>query len=262
MEKKIGVFFNEADIKAIVEKHLDWAEVVPGQVFCGENIMSDSTPIGTSIIVGVDGIKCDDDSDTVRLVFSAGIYEIPVKTVHDNEELNIRFDETVPVPGTYGKLEDGILDILTDEEKEFKHFVDTSLGEREDEYAMAIRKDNVRNIGGRSLILLEKVKDEIKNDDLLFTTGITPMSLMGVFIEKTASYIEACKNIDDLTHKHDEVYAEYKATYDENSKGTRKLAREIETLNRKIDANRHTASFCLATIETAVLPVLNRVVER
>ena len=256
-----GIYFNEADIKEIVEKHLNWAEVVEGQVFCAENVMSENTPIGTSIIVGVDGIKCDAGSDTVRLVLSSGIYELPVKTAHENDELNIRFDHTIPVPGTYGCVVDGVLDILTAEEKEFQQFVDEALGYRDDEYANAFRKDNTRNVGGRGLILLEKIKAEIKKDDILTANGVTPIQLVAVFIEKTESYIDACKSVEELTAKHDELLTQYQETFVEDSKPTKKLARDIEVVNRKIEANRQVGDFCLATINAAVLPVLNAEVE-
>lgn len=258
---KIGVYFNEGDIKAIVEKYLDWAEIVEDQVFCADNVMNESTPIGTSIIVGVDGIKCDAGSDVIRLVMSSGIYELPVKTVHENDEINIRFDNRINVPGTYGQMIDGVLDILTDEEKEFKSFVDEALGERDDEYAVILRQDNTRNIGGRGLILLEKIKAEIKNDIILASNNVTPIQLVAVFIEKTESYINSCKSVEALTEKHDALLAEYKDTYVEGSKKTKKLARDIEVINHKIDADKDVGAFCLATIESAVLPVLNATVE-
>ena len=257
-----GVYFNEADIKGIVEKYLEWAEVADDQIFCADNVMSDNTPIGTSIIVGVDGIKCDAGSNIVRLVMSAGIYELPVMTNHENDELNIRFDNTIPVPGTYGQIVDGVLDILTDEEKEFKYVVNEALGYRDDEYANAFRKDNMRNIGGRGLILLEKIKAEIKNDDILRDDEITPTQLVSVFIEITEKYLNACKNVEELTAKNEDLVAQYNDTFEEGSKRTKKLARDIEVVNRKINANRNVGDFCLATINAAVLPVLTMDVGR
>lgn len=258
-----GVFFNEADIKGIVEKYLDWTELCEDQVFCAETIMNDTTPIGTSIIVGVDGIRCEDGSDVIKLVLSSGIYEIPVRTVGPNDEINVRFDETIHVQGTYGVIyEDGTLDILTDEEKEFKWAVDEQLGERDDEFAQAFRADNTRAIGGRGLVLLEKIKTEIKNDNILTSDGITPSQLVAVFIELTDKYINACANVESLTAKHDEVLAQYKDTYEEGSKATRKLAREVEVLNQKIDTNYQISEFCLATINAAVYPVLRTEVAR
>ena len=259
--KTRGVYFNEIDIKKIVAKYLDWAEIEEGQVFCADNVMSDNTPIGTSIIVGVDGIKCDAGSNVLRLVMSAGIYELEVKTTHENEEMTIIFDKTMPIPGTYGCIVDDVLDILTDEEKEFKMFVDDALGYREDEYANAFRMDNTRNVGGRGLILLEKIKAEIKNEEVLTANGITPIQLVAVFIEKTESYLAACKEVEELTVKHDELVAQYQDTYSEESRQTKKLARDIEVINRKLDANRQVADFCLATINAAVMPVLHSEVE-
>lgn len=256
-----GIYFNETDIRKIVETYLDWAEIAEGQTFCATNVMSESTPIGTSIIVGVDGIKCDAGSNELKLVLSAGIYELAVKTTHDNEEMNILFDKTMPVSGTYGCMVDGALDILTDEEKEFKHFVDEALGDREDEYAEMFRRDNMRNIGGRGLVLLEKVRAEIKKDDVLSANSVTPVQLAAVFIEKTESYIDACNEVDTLTVKHDELLKQYRETFEENSKPTKKLARDIEVINRKIDANRQVGDFCLSIINAAVLPVLNAEVE-
>ena len=261
MENTRGIYFNEADIKAIVERHMDWVEIAEGQIFCTRDVMSDSTPIGTSIIVGVDGVKCDAGSDIIRLIMSSGIYELQVKTTHSNDAVNIRFDNRIHVPGTYGQIIDGVLDILTDEEKEFKQFVDEALGYRDDEYANLLRRDNTRNVGGRGLILLEKIKAEIKNDIILTSNGVTPIQLVAVFIEKTESYIDACKSVEELTARHDALLIEYKDTYEDGSKKTRKLARDIEILNKKIDADRDVGEFCLATINAAVLPVLNAEVE-
>ena len=260
--KMIGVFFNPSDVKAIVEAHIDWAEVAEDQIFCVHHVMHDNTPIGTSITVDVDGIKCEDGSDEIKLILSAGTYELTVKTVTDNDEINLHLDGVIPMHGTYGQLVDGELDILTEEEKAFKKHVDESLGDRDDGYARAFRKDNTRLIGGRSLILLEKIKEEIKNDEMLTAHGITPIQLISVFIEKTESYVDACANVEMLTAKHDEIYEEYKATFEEGSRKTRKLARDIEVINKKIDTNREVADFCMATIEAAVMPVLNMVVGR
>lgn len=260
--KTHGVYFHEDDIKEIVEKYLEWAEVVEGQVFCADNVMSEHTPIGTSIIVSVDGIKCDAGSDIVRLVMSSGIYELPVKTAHANDEMNIRFAHTIPVPGTYGRMVDGVLDILTDEEKEFKQFVIDALGYRDDEYANMFRRDNIRNIGGRGLILLEKIKEEIENDAILSSEEITPAQLIAVFIEMTDKYLNACKSAEELTIKRDELAVKHQETFVEGSKPTKKLARDIELLNHKIESNIQIGDFCLNVINVAVMPILDAVVER
>lgn len=257
-----GVFFHEEDIKEIVEKNLDWAEVVEGQVFCAHNVMNDNTPIGTSIIVGVDGLQCKDDDDTVTLILSSGTYVLQVKTKQVNDDMTIRFDKTIPVPGTFGRMENGVLDILTDEEKEFKAVVDEHLGNRDDEYAQMFRRDNVRNIGGRGHVLLEKIKAEIKDDEILMSDGITPTDLVCVFIEMTEKFVNAQKNIKELTEKHDVALSQYHDTYVDGTKQTRRFARDVEVLNRKIDSNKQVGEFCMDVINAAVLPVLNSVVER
>ena len=78
----------------------------------------------------------------------------------------------------------------------------------------------------------------------------------------TKKYIEANKNIEDLNARHDEVLAQYHDTYDENSKQTKRLARDVDVINKSLDANQKISSFCVATIESAIKPMLNSVVER
>ena len=264
MEKNntYGIYFAWKDIEEIVESHLGWVEVVEDQIFCVTNVMNDNTPVGTSIVVRVDGIKCEEGSDMLHLSLSNGIYTLPVKISKPNDALDIRFDHTVSVPATYGRIVDGVLDILTDEEKEFKKAVDDQLGYRDDEYANEFRKINTRNIGGRGLLLLEKIKAEIKANDILVDEGVTPAQLVASFIELTEKYIEAEKNIELLIAKHDDLLAQYKDTFEEGSRNTKKLARDIEIANRKIDANRQISNFCMSTINAAVMPVLNMSVDR
>ena len=86
--------------------------------------------------------------------------------------------------------------------------------------------------------------------------------MVAVFIELTDKYVNACANIERLTAKHDDVLTEYKDTYDEGSKATKKLAREVEVLNQKIDTNKQISEFCLATINAAVYPVLRTEIAR
>ena len=261
-EKTFGIYFNEADIKGIVEKYLDWADMIDGQTFCAYDVMSENTPVGTSIIVGVDGIKCHAGSDVVKLIMSAGIYELDVKTATEHDdEIDIRLERTIPVPGTYGHIVDGELDILTDEEKEFKKVVEEALGDRDDEYAIAFRNYNIRKVGGRGMILLEKIKAEIKGDDLLIDNDITPTQLVSVFIEMTEKYINAKKNVDELNAKHDALMESYKETFEEGSKRTKKFARDIEVVNRKIESNINISDFCDAMISSAIMPVLDAEVE-
>ena len=252
-----GGYLNAKDIKEIVESHIEWADVVEGQVFCAKNIMSENTPIGTSIIVGVDGIKCDENSDIVRLILSSGIYEIPVKTESVNDVIDIRFDKTLPIPGTFGEEIDGVIDILTDEEKKFKDTVDHMLENRNDEYAELFRRDYMREIGGRGIVLLEKAKAEIKNDDILSDNDVTPYQLISTFVEITERYVNANETIERLNSKHDNLLESYRDTYEEGSKRTKKLARDIEMVNRKIDSNHQIVNYCLATINAAILPVMN-----
>ena len=257
-----GIYFSWKDIEEIVENHLGWVEVVEDQTFCITNVMNDNTPVGTSIVVRVDGIKCEEDSDILNLSLSNGIYTLPVKIAKPNDALDIRFGHTVSVPATYGRIVDGVLDILTDEEKEFKDAVNEQLGYREDKYADEFRKMNVRNIGGRGLLLLEKIKAEIQANDILVDEGVTPAQLVASFIELTEKYIIANKNIETLTAKHDDLLAQYKETFVEGSRNTKKLARDIGVVNRKIESNKDVADFCMNAIDAAIMPVLTMDVGR
>jgi hypothetical protein len=264
MEKNntYGIYFAWKDIEAIVENHLDWVEVCEDQVFCVPKVMNDETPIGTSIVCRVDGIKCEDDSDVLMLSLSNGIYTLPVKTARPNDALDYRFDHTATVPGTYGCIVDGVLDILTDEEKAFKSVVDDQLGYRDDVYANEFRKNNIRHIGGRGLVLLEKIKAEIQANQILVDDAVTPAQLVSTFIEMTNRYIECSNNVEALMAKHEALVAEYKDTFEEGSRRTKKLARDIDMINRKIESNRDMADYCLSIIDAAIMPVLNMNVDR
>ncbi len=255
--KMAGVYLNTDDIKRIIESTMDWVEIVEGQTFCAKNVLKETTPIGTSIIIGIDGIKCEEGSDEIKLVISSGVYELPVKTAHPNDEMSIRFDYTIPIPGTFGVIGVDGLDILTNEEKEFKAAINEMLGDRTDEYAEMFRKDNERAIGGRGLVLLEKAKAEIKNEDILADNDVTPIQLMSTFIELTERYVETCGKLAQLDQRHADLLKMYEDTYEEGSKKTKKLAKDVEVIDKKIGMSKQLIDYCLATINAAVMPVLN-----
>ena len=260
MDKLIGVFLNECDIRNLVENMLDWVEVSPKQVFCAKNLMSENTPTGTSIIVGVDGIRCDAGSDTIQLVLSSGIYHLPVKTESINDTIDIRFDQTRPICGTFGVMNGDLLDILTEEEKQFSMAVDEQLGEREDELASLFREANKREIGERGLTLLEKMKHEIKNDYVLTENNVTPSELVASLIEATEVYENACASITELSAKIEDIEIQLSESDDEESKYTKKLKRALEVLTNKKNFNIEVSDFYFNLINATVFPILNRVV--
>ena len=254
--KATGIYFNEKDIREVVEKNLDWAEVAEGQIFCVPNVMNDRTPIGTSIMIGVDGIKCKEGSKSLKLILSSGIYEIEVKTVSENDSVELRLPSTLPIHGTYGQVMNGKIDILTDEEKVFSKRVDELLGNRTDNFAEMFRNANAREIGGRGLVLLEKIKAEIKNDMILSESDVTPAELMATFVELTEKYMNATREIEKLTAKIETNKDLLKLEADPDSRIARKLERDIKSAERKIKTNEKIAEFCNATIKAAVLPVI------
>ena len=254
--KTYGIYFSWKDIEKIVEEQLGWVEVVEDQVFCVTDVMNDNTPIGTSIAVRVDGVSCKSDSDVLELSLSDGIYSMSVKTHQKNDAFELRFDHTISVSGTYGCIVDGVLDILTNEEKEFKKTVDDQLGYRDDEYANKFRMLNTRYPGDRSLMLLERIRAEIRANQVLVDEAVSPAQLVSAFIEMTGRYIEACKNVEKLQPQYDELSKEYEGAVNEGGRYAKKIARDIEILNRKLNSNRSVAAYCLANIEAAIMPVL------
>ena len=254
--KATGIYFNARDIRNVVESNLDWAEVADDQIFCVPNVMNDKTPIGTSIMIGVDGIKCKEGSKSLKLILSSGIYEIEVKTKTENDAVELRLPITYPIHGTYGQTIDGRIDILTDEEKEFSRRVKELLGNRKDNFAEMFNAVNVREIGGRGLILLEKIKSEIKNDMILCDSDVTPAELIATYVELTQTYINANCEIEKLTAKV-EASKDLLKMEDADSRMAKKFERDIKTAERKIAANEKIAEFCDATIKAAVLPVIN-----
>ena len=254
--KATGIYFNEKDIRDVVESNLDWAEVAEGQIFCVPNVMNDKTPIGTSIMIGVDGIKCKEGSKSLRLILSSGIYEIEVKTVSENDAVELRLPTTHPIHGTYGQVVNGKIDILTDEEKAFSKRVDELLNERTDNFAEMFKNANTREIGGRGLVLLEKIKAEIKNDMILCDSDVTPAELMATYVELTEKYIRATREIEKLSAKIEANNDLLKMETDPDSRIAKKLERDNRTAERKVKTNQKIAEFCDMAIKAAVLPVI------
>ena len=251
-----GIYFSWKDIEKIVEEQLGWVEVVEDQVFCVTDLMNDHAPIGTSIAVRVDGIACENDSNVLKLSLSNGIYSMQVKTHQKNDAFELRFDHAISVSGTYGCIVDGVLDILTNEEKEFQKMVDDQLGYRGDEYANRFRMLNARYPGDRSLRLLERIRTEIRANQVLIDEAVSPAQLVSAFIEMTERYVESCENIEKLKPQYDELSKEYEKVMNEGGRYAKKLARDIEILNRKLNSNRSVADYCLANIEAAIMPML------
>lgn len=259
---KKGVFFNAIDIKNIIETHLNWTEVAEDQVFCEEHIMNDNALEGTSIIVGADGIECEKDSDTLMILLSGGAYKLPVKTIVANDQLSLRFDQTIPIQGTYGCLYSDHLNILTEEEKEFQSAVIEQLGYRMDKYAEAFRRDNVREVGGRGLILLEKMKDEIKMNKILSENGTKPTDLIAVFIHITGTYVDAAEKVDELKAHREEILKMQKNSNAEDTKKSLRLKRDLDVTNEAIDRNIKVCEYNMKNIQCSIDPVLNSVIER
>lgn len=255
--KRNGVFLNEKDIKKLIEKYMNWVEIVPGQIFCAENIMSDQTPSGTSIMVNVDGIKTVNGEDVVRLVLSSGIYELPVKVTMQMDDRDIRFDQTQPLPGTYGALEDGQLNILTDEETVFCDHVNKLLGNRTDEYAERIRRDNIRNVGGRGLILLEKMKEEIKKDPILKNSLVSPTQLVSMFIVLTAQLKELEVECDDLTKRQEDLEMNRSEYGDKESKEYKKIMRDLTETSERLQTDNAIRMYLTQTIVSSLAPILD-----
>ena len=255
----VGVFLNPKDVEKVLEEKLDWIELEEDQVLFVENVLKNDVPIGSPVMIGIDAVECEDDSDELLLTINSSANKLVVKTTSLNDEIDISFSRTKPITGTFGRMVDGELDILTNEEKEFKQGVEELLGDRDDEYSNLFRSLSVKKIGSRELTLLKKIKKEIKKEDILSQSKITPIQLTAVFVEITERYINSCEELKELIQKKDRLNEAFEELKNEkNNKQKKRVEKGLETVGKKIETANGTINYTLSLIEAVVLPALNK----
>lgn len=247
-----GVFLNPNDVCNFLETYMDWVELEPDQVFCVPGVMGQDTPTGTSVVLSVDGIRCDEGSDMLTISISNGAYSLPVKTTK-NPKTDIRLEEVVNIPGTFGWMDpDGHINILTCIEEEYQRDVNALLDGMEESDAKIFKNLNDREIGTRGLQLLERITAEIRENTTLYDAGVTPFQLTAYFIQVVKDHADAKSNLEKLSQTRDELTA--KET--ESEKDRRRQAKELDIVERKENTMKDILTRSGEIISEVILPLL------
>lgn len=261
--KRNGFIFQGADIKRIVEDATPWLKMCENQDFFVYGMDEDLMPTGTRVNVKVVSIQGDIDDDFVQMLFervtapgeNAQMFSVPVKVATTKSVVRETFDIPYVISGTYATIKDGEIDILTDEEREFKEIVEDMLGDRDDKYAQLFRENNVKSLNDRELILLHKIKAEIKHSEILKGDIVTPVDLVTKFIEMTASYIATCDELERLLEGFATLLDKEKDGL-KSEADIRAMEKDGKVLENRINMMKDRNKYYIDVINSAILPVL------
>ena len=256
-EIKKGFVFQGSDIKKILNEATPWLTVLENQDSFVHGIEEDAFETGTRINAKVVGIQGDIDEDYVDLLIERvavdnenRLFSIPVAVRKTRDVVSERFDIPYIIAGTYATIQDGLIDILTAEEREFRDAVEAQLGDREDKFADLFRSNNVKSLSDRELILLHKIKAEMKNSPILKNDIVTPGDLVAYFIEVTAEYIQVADELEHLLDGMAKQLEERKDTL-ENEADIRALEKDHKLLTNRVEEMQARSDY-----HQVILPVL------
>ena len=261
--KRNGFVFQGSDIKKILEDATPWLKVEENQDFFIYGMDENLFPTGTRVNAKIVGIQGDIDENYVDMLFErvAGhgangeLFSVPVKVATTKDVVREKFDIPYVISGTYATIDGDNIDILNDEEREFKTIVDDMLGERNDKYAELFRKNNVKGLGDRELILLHKIKAEMKHSEVLKGDIVTPTDLITYFIETTAEYIQTSDELEQLL----EGFATLLESGKEGLKteaDVRAMEKDGKVLENRINMMKDRNKYFSDVINQVILPVL------
>lgn len=261
-EIKKGFVFQGSDIKKILNEATPWLKVLENQDSFVHGIEEDVFETGTRINAKVVGIQGDIDEDYVDLLIervSAGndskLFSIPVAVRKTKDVVSERFDIPYIIAGTYATIEDGMIDILNAEEREFRNAVEAQLGDRTDKFAELFRSNNVKSLNDRELILLHKIKAEMKNSPILKNDIVTPGDLIAYFIETTAEYIQVADELEHLLDGMAKQLEERKETLTDEA-DIRALEKDHKLLQNRVEEMQARSDYFDKIIHQVILPVL------
>ena len=261
-EIKKGFVFQGSDIKKILNEATPWLKVLENQDSFVHGIEEDTFETGTRINAKVVGIQGDIDEDYVDLLIervaadnNSKLFSIPVAVRKTKDVVSERFDIPYIIAGTYATIEDGMIDILNAEEREFRNAVEAQLGDRTDKFAELFRSNNVKSLNDRELILLHKIKAEMKNSPILKNDIVTPGDLIAYFIETTAEYIQVA---DELEHLLDGMAKQLEERKDElvEEADIRALEKDHKLLQNRVEEMQARSDYFNKIIHQVILPVL------
>lgn len=261
-EIKKGFVFQGSDIKKILNEATPWLKVVENQDSFVHGIEEDAFETGTRINAKVIGIQGDIDEQHVDLLIERvavdnenRLFSIPVSVRTTKDVVSERFDIPYIIAGTYATIKDGVIDILTAEERAFRDAVEAQLGDRTDKFAELFRQNNVKSLNDRELILMHKIKAEMKNSPILKDDIVTPGDLVAYFIEVTAEYIQVADELEQLlTGMANQLEARKDELQDETD--IRALEKDHKLLANRIDEKQSRSNYFENIIHQVILPVL------
>lgn len=261
-EIKKGFVFQGSDIKKILNEATPWLKVVENQDSFVHGVEEDAFETGTRINSKVVGVQGDIDEEYVDLLIEritasgeAKLFSIPVAVRMTRDVVAERFDIPYIIAGTYATIEDGMIDILNAEERKFHDDVEAQLGDRTDKFAELFRKNNVKSLSDRELILLHKIKAEMKNSPILKNDIVTPGDLVAYFIEVTAEYIQVA---DELEHLLDGMAKQLEDRKDDlqDEADVRALEKDHKLLQNRVEEKQSRSDYFDSIIHQVILPVL------
>lgn len=262
-EKRKGFVFQGCDIKKILADATPWLKVCENQDFFVYGMDEDMFTTGTRVNAKIVGIEGDIDEEYVNMLFErvtghgevSDLFSVPVRVSTTKDVVRESFDIPYVISGTYATIEGDYIDILNEEERAFKEIVDDMLGERDDKYAELFRKNNVKGLGDRELILLHKIKSEMKHSEILKNDIVTPTDLVTYFIEVTAEYIQTCDELEQLLEGLASML-DTEANNLQDESDIRAMEKNVKVLENRIAMMKDRNTYFNDVINKAILPVL------
>lgn len=264
-----GLLFLEADVKKVLSDATPWLRVRDNQDFFVQGVSEDIVPSGTKVDVKITGIYGDIDEKEVYLSFVPIVqrsadsnceddsFEIPIRVEKTRTQIDEAFDLPYVVSGTFCRMNnDGSVDILNEEEKRFKTTVENFLRGREDEYAEMFRNANKKDIEDRELVLLHKLKTEIRHYDSLKGEDVTPVDLVGAFIDITEKYVKTLEVMDQTMADYSAVLESRKDALKKKQTNIRRLEKETKLLENRIELLKQKSEYLLEVIQKVIVPVV------
>lgn len=262
-----GLLFLEADVKRVLTDATPWLNVKDNQDFFIQGVSEDIVPSGTRVDVKITGIYGDVDEKEVYLSFvpishnneaaNDDNYEIPIRVGKTRTQIDEQFDLPYIISGTFCRMNnDGSIDILNDEEKKFKNTVENFLRGRDDEYAQLIRSANKKDLEDRELVLLHKLKTEIRHYDALKSEEVSPVDLIGAFVDITDTYARTVEAMDKTMSDYAAVLESRKDALKKKQPNIRKLDKETKLLENRIELLKQKSDYLLEVIQRVIVPVV------
>lgn len=261
-EMKKGFVFQGADIKKIFAEATPWLTVEENQDSFIYGVEEENFKTGQRINAKVVGIRGDIDENYVELLLKrvtsnnkGKLFAVPVKVATTRDVVDERFDIPYIIAGTCAAINGDEIDILTDEEREFRDAVRDLLGNRTDKYANLFAKYNIKSLNDRELQLMHKIKAEMRHSPILKNDIVTPVDLVSYFIEVTAEYVQTTDELEQLLDGMARQLESRKEAL-QNESDVRSLDKDHKLLANRIEEVQARCDYFNNVINQVILPVL------